>query len=953
MQVRLYNDLHSVKIPGLKKFQTAIESDNFAQADVKKIGDNLYRARLNRNDRLLFAIHSYQDESFCLVLEYLPNHAYEKSRFLHRGVSIDESKIPTISSASEVSPQPMTYVNPQSDHFYILDKVISFDDEQQLIYDQTPPLVIVGSAGSGKTALTLEKMKHAIGDILYVSLSPFLVQSAQQLYYARDYQNADQNIDFLSFKEFLESIQVPAEKEVTLKDFEHWFNRQKGNKKQLDPHKLFEEFRGVITGPVSDDAWLSREQYLALGVKQSIFPEEQRASVYDLFERYMAFLREQGFFDPNILSHRYLQQAEAKYDFIVIDEIQDITNIQLYLILKTLREAGDFLLCGDANQIVHPNFFSWSKLKSLFFENRDLVGHGETMRVLHANYRNSPLVTEVANQILKLKHARFGSIDRESNYLVSSMSRQAGTLQLLTDTEKVKQDLNDKTAKSTRFAVLVMHPAQKPLARQWFSTPLVFSIQEAKGLEYENIILFNFVSDESAAFNEICRNVTSEQLETSHLDYKRVKDKTDKSLEVFKFFINALYVAVTRAVKNIYIIESEQQHPAISLLQLERFAGGLSLEKQTSSQDEWQREARQLELQGKQEQADAIRTNVLQQKQVPWPVLDKARFAELYAQLGNSKNKKQQLQALEYALLHDHYPTLTLLNDNHFKPAKQPLDKALKQVFRSHFMTYDLKNPSAVLRDTDKYGLDFRTPFNLTPLMVASKLGNVNLVQALVERGADPSIVADNGATAFHMALGAALNDDKYARHKFSQIYDLLLPSSLSVQVSGRLIKLDNHLMALFLLHVMIAQYFRHLAHDIDYCDLFTAKNLAEILSMLPDSVLPERRKKQSYISGVLSQNEVTRDHKYNRKLFYRYRRGHYMFNPLLKLKIQNDWVPITELLPLEDIGLYENPKYTGGEYQYFADNWRKIREKNLEWIKDDIRHAMALLSDKQANKIV
>ena len=953
MQVRLYNNLHSVKIPGLKKFKAAIESDNFAQADVKKIGDNLYRARLNRNDRLLFAIHSYQDESFCLVLEYLSNHAYEKSRFLHRGVSIDESKIPTISSASEVSPQPLTYMNPQSDHFYILDKVISFDDEQQLIYDQTPPLVIVGSAGSGKTALTLEKMKHAIGDILYVSLSSFLVQSAQQLYYARDYQNKDQNIDFLSFREFLESIQVPAEKEVTLKDFEHWFNRQKSNKKQLDPHKLFEEFRGVITGPVSDDAWLSREQYLALGVKQSIFSEEQRASVYDLFERYIAFLREQGFFDPNILSHRYLQQTEAKYDFIVIDEIQDITNIQLYLILKTLREAGDFLLCGDANQIVHPNFFSWSKLKSLFFENRDLVGHGETMRVLHANYRNSPLVTEVANQILKLKHARFGSIDRESNYLVSSMSRQAGTLQLLTDTEKVKQDLNDKTAKSTRFAVLVMHPAQKPLARQWFNTPLVFSIQEAKGLEYENIILLNFVSDESAAFNEICRNVTSEQLKTSHLDYKRVKDKTDKSLEVFKFFINALYVAVTRAVKNIYIIESEQQHPAISLLQLERFAGGLSLDKQTSSQDEWQREARQLELQGKQEQADAIRTNVLQQKQVPWPVLDKARFAELYAQLGNSKNKKQQLQALEYALLHDHYPTLTLLNKNHFKPAKQPLDKALKQVFRSHFMTYDLKNPSAVLRDTDKYGLDFKTPFNLTPLMVASKLGNVKLVQALVERGADPSIVADNGATAFHMALGAALNDDKYARQKFSQIYDLLLPSSLSVQVSGRLIKLDNHLMGLFLLHVMIAQYFKHMAHNIDHCDLFTAKNLAEILSVLPDSVLPERRKKQSYISGVLSQNEVTRDHKYNRKLFYRYRRGHYMFNPLLKLKIQNDWVPITELLPLEDIGQYENPKYSGGEYQYFADDWRKIREKNLEWIKADIRHAMALLSDEQANKVV
>ena len=25
------------------------------------------------------------------------------------------------------------------------------------------------------------------------------------------------------------------------------------------------------------------------------------------------------------------------------------------------------MLCGDSNQIVHPNFFSWSAVKSLFF----------------------------------------------------------------------------------------------------------------------------------------------------------------------------------------------------------------------------------------------------------------------------------------------------------------------------------------------------------------------------------------------------------------------------------------------------------------------------------------------------------------------------------------------------------------------------------------------------------
>lgn len=70
-----------------------------------------------------------------------------------------------------------------------------------------------------------------------------------------------------------------------------------------------------------------------------------------------------------------------------------------------LRQAGDFLLCGDSNQIVHPNFFSWARVRSLFFEQRGLAGRGEVVRILSSNYRNSPQITGLANRILKIKHA--------------------------------------------------------------------------------------------------------------------------------------------------------------------------------------------------------------------------------------------------------------------------------------------------------------------------------------------------------------------------------------------------------------------------------------------------------------------------------------------------------------------------------------------------------------------
>ena len=91
--------------------------------------------------------------------------------------------------------------------------------------------------------------------------------------------------------------------------------------------------------------------------------------------KYLETMKEQGYYDANILSHEYLARVEPRYDFVVMDEVQDLTNIQLQLILKSLRDPAGFILCGDSNQIVHPNFFSWSKIKSFFYRQEGAAPH--------------------------------------------------------------------------------------------------------------------------------------------------------------------------------------------------------------------------------------------------------------------------------------------------------------------------------------------------------------------------------------------------------------------------------------------------------------------------------------------------------------------------------------------------------------------------------------------------
>lgn len=585
---------------------------------------------------------------------------------------------------------------------------------------------------------------------------------------------------------------------------------------------------------------------------------------------------------------------------MVVDEVQDLTNVQLLLILRALRDPRAFLLCGDSNQIVHPNFFSWSKVKTLFWREQSDGAPADLIRILNANFRNSPQVTEVANRLLHIKHARFGSIDKESNYLVRSCGPTLGRIGLLQNSDAVKRDLDRRTAGSVRFAILVLHPEQKDEVRRFFRTPLVFSIHEAKGLEYENVLLYDFISGEEKRYRDIAGDLAEEDLQ-GDLKFARARDKGDKSLEVYKFYINALYVAVTRAVRNLYLIESRPEQPILGLLGLtQAHADVEAVEEQRSSLDDWRREAHRLELQGKVEQAAGIREQILKQKTVPWTVLRGAALTELEEQALVKGDKKAAIALMEYALVYRDQRWLNALIKADVKSAKHP-EKALAMLDRQHYLAYGLKNPAGVLREIDKYGVDFRNLFDQTPLMVATRVGNAELIEILLDLGADTGLVDGNGLNAFQISLERACADPRYAKNKLPALFERLAPPSIDVQVDGRLVKLDRHQMEYLMLSIALALFYQRLGEKwARRRELLTALDLEEVLGHFPDSLVPAYRKKRPYLSSILAKNEVSRVGPYNRKLFYRLKRGSYLINPALALRVEDEWRRIYELLEPE-----------------------------------------------------
>src|SRR5207237_10632814 len=178
----------------------------------------------------------------------------------------------------------------------------------------------------------------------------------------------------------------------------------------------------------------------------------------------------------------------------------------------------------------------------------------------------------------------------------------------------------ERTPPPTTGAVIVLRDEQKGDARRQRRTPRVVSIHEAKGLEYETVIVYRLLPAEQRRFAELCEGVEAQDLAGDRLEYRRAKDKSDRSLELYKFFVNALYVALTRAVGQVILVEDDVGHPLLELLGVARSESAASVQAEKSSAEEWQREAHRLEAQGKQEQAEAIREQVLKPRAVPWAV---------------------------------------------------------------------------------------------------------------------------------------------------------------------------------------------------------------------------------------------------------------------------------------------------------------------------------------------
>lgn len=217
---------------------------------------------------------------------------------------------------------------------------------------------------------------------------------------------------------------------------------------------------------------------------------------------------------------------------------------------------------------------------------------------------------------------------------------------------------------------------------------------------------------------------------------------------------------------------------------------------------------------------------------------------------------------------------------------------------------FAVRNVKDVLRSTDLYVVNHASVTGATPLMLAARAGNAALVEALLERGADPERRDEYGHTASQQAVGRTIEDHDFARSRLAPLFDRLGPAVIDVQTAGRLFRIEPRQAEYRVLTLMLAglktQWSLCMTRSFDrwqYSPGFFADQLHEVLDALPPWMWAERRRKRGYVGQVLARAERDSPYRPSRRLWVWSQHGRYLPDPGMALRRGDGWQPVYEAM--------------------------------------------------------
>lgn len=326
-------------------------------------------------------------------------------------------------------------------------------------------------------------------------------------------------------------------------------------KNKVDLEYYFNEIEGVILGLDKDSFVMPKDEYSKLrkeklqnqlnltdnGINRFIdvlyrlldkyqdFLEKEYVEYSDSVEEYKNGDPRNGrkfkYVDRNSIANQIIESNSINYDYVVIDEVQDLTQREISAYIRTCKKT---LFAGDTMQMINPTYFSFAMLKDTY---NKIKGSSDSIKDegrLTINYRNSSEICAFANKWIEISDNALGMLGRRRRFdsLETNLfnNQVASNLYLIQDSKL-----------ADRIGALIK---EKTLNTCLIDS--VSAIRDMKGWEEENVILRNLLS-------------------ANYDKWKGISDKTIKKAQdensVDRYYFNLFYVAISRAKNNLFIIE--------------------------------------------------------------------------------------------------------------------------------------------------------------------------------------------------------------------------------------------------------------------------------------------------------------------------------------------------------------------------------------------------------------
>ncbi|KAL4064739.1 hypothetical protein V8B97DRAFT_2075905 [Scleroderma yunnanense] len=373
---------------------------------------------------------------------------------------------------------------------------------------------------------------------------------------------------------------------VSYEDFEkvYWPRLSKEATKGLSPWLVFSEFMGIIKGSEMalkcPGGILDEQSYADLSTRAYPVFADQREMLYNIFNSYCRLKCGYDMADQTYAIVKALLSGiplkGQRVDYMYVDEVQDNLIIDTLLLRVLCRNPEGLFWAGDTAQTISAGCsFRFEDLKAFMYRIEEDPAMGiEKTRMkpatfqLTTNYRSHSGIVNCAQAVIDL-------IVRFWPHTIDILQRERSVIIGLEPICFLGEDASFSSEQffaglgengvelGAQQCILVRDSAARDrLQVHVRDSALILTLQECKGLEFNDVFLFGFFEDSPAEYSQWRLVLSACADGAAPVSFTRDEGR----YAILCTELKLLYVGITRARNNLYLLDkSEKSRPMRTL----------------------------------------------------------------------------------------------------------------------------------------------------------------------------------------------------------------------------------------------------------------------------------------------------------------------------------------------------------------------------------------------------